>query len=238
MCLVAASLFIAACGGGGSSDSDSSSTTVSASATNGIYFGQGYEQGWGSFRIFALVDGGDLYAISETGVGYSGQLSLKDDSRFTTALNLYGNDNLKFDSASVTGRYTANTSISGDFSRSSGSSGDFTLEYSPESYETPVSLDLISGTWQVFNTTAETSVTFDENGTIFGTDSDGCVFSGTISVPHGNVNMFRVLLRIENCAEVNGRYDGLAMITPETSNTSMLVFVSNPSIGFVFDLER
>jgi len=234
--IFAVSLAISACGGGGSSDSGSSS--VSASAADGIYFGSGNEDGFGGFEILGFVDRGQLYAISDTGVGYTGTLNLQNENDYSTSLTLYDVDYARFDSASMSGNYTPDDSISGTYTRASGPKGSFSIDYLPEVYGRPVSTDLISGTWDVTNATTTTTITFDTNGNITGQNTDGCVYSGSISVPDESVNMFRVSLLIESCGQSNGSYQGLAAIMSSNSNSNIIAFMSNSSTGFALDLSK
>jgi hypothetical protein len=76
ICLFA--LGLTACGGGGSSDtSNTGANVINASAMNGIYVGEGSESGFGTFELIAFIQGGQIRAVADTGVGYSGALTAK-----------------------------------------------------------------------------------------------------------------------------------------------------------------
>lgn len=238
---MAALFTLSACGGGGGGSSSSSEGSASQESSstkemNGIYFGSGYENGFGSFDVVALVDNGRMYAASTTDVGYMGSLTPEGDNKFTSSLTLYDYDNYSFDSASVSGSYANKTSISGGYSRKSGPTGDIELEYLEELYEYPSSLESISGIWTVTNVTNSTTVTFNAKGDITGQDSAGCVFSGSLSTPDTSVNMYRLTLKIESCGDGNGTYQGLAAVLPGETYPSMIAFAGNSKMGYAFEL--
>lgn len=233
---------LTACGGGGGGGGSSSSgdePDVSASQVDGLYLGQGNEAGFGTFTIVALVKDGLLQAISDTGVLYSGSLNLQESRKFSSSLVLYDEyDSMRYGTASMSGNYVGRDSISGDYSASTGATGSVSLSYVPEIYERPASLDLVSGSWRVNNLSTPTTVTFDQNGDIFGTDSNGCVFSGGVTIPDKSRNLYKVNLRIESCGEYNGAYSGLGSLVSESGSEDFIIIAANSNHGFGLDLIR
>lgn len=231
---------LTACGGGGGgSSSGGDDPEVSTSQVDGLYLGQGNEVGLGTFTVVAIVKDGRLQAVSDTGVLYSGSMNLQESSRFSSSLVLYDEyDSMRYGTASMSGSYVGLESISGDYNASTGAAGSVSLSYVPEIYERPASLNLISGSWSVYNLSTPTTVTFDQNGDIFGTDSNGCVFSGGATVPDGNRNLYKVNLRIESCGEYNGSYSGLGSLVSESGSEDFIIIATNSNHGFGLDLIR
>ena len=237
ICLFA--LGLTACGGGGSSDtSNTGANVINASAMNGIYVGEGSESGFGTFELIAFIQGGQIRAVADTGVGYSGALTAKEDGTYQSSLTLYDFDAAAFDTAGVQGNFESASFFDGSYERSSGPSGSFSATYSAAAYEQPASLDMIDGTWAVTNATVSNSITINTNGDFFGTDADGCVYSGEISVPNPNRNLYQADLLIESCGSVNGSYTGLIGAGINSSGDTLLMLVSNSSFGFAFDLSK
>lgn len=240
MLVLAISFFISACGGDGSDSSSSNdSPQIDTRQVNGIYLGQGEEVGFGSYTIVALVNNGQIQAVSDTGVIYGGPVRLQEGDRFSSSLTLYDEfDNRRFGTASLGGNYVSERLLYGDYNSSSGAKGSFDLTYIPEIYERSASLDMISGTWMVNNVSASSSVTFDSNGGIFGTDSDGCVFSGRLVVPDDKRNLYQVSLTIESCGQYNGSYSGLGAMYSVSENDEFVAIATNSNYGFALDLIR
>ena len=61
------------------------------------------------------------------------------------------------------------------------------------------------------NTDLITSITIDEDGDISGSDTEGCLFSGSISRGNKHVNSYPVSMTIDNCSNTlnNGNFTGL-----------------------------
>lgn len=235
-------VFLSACGGGGggdSSDSGSAVSQVNASTMDGIYVGTGTESGFGGFELIAYIQGGDIYAISDTGVGYTGPVTTRSDNSYSMSLKLYDpSDNEAFDQASVSGTYSSQSSFEGSYNRTTGPTGSFSAQYSAEAYEQPASTELISGAWRVDNSIDNASLTINSNGEFFGSDEVGCVFSGSITVPNANRNLYRINFTQENCGSLNGTYNGLAARAVDTSGTHLLALVGNANMGFIYDLVK
>lgn len=232
-------LLVTGCGGGDDDSSGSDSSGIDANGINGIYVGGGNEVGFGNFVIVALVDNGRIQAASDTGVIYNGSVSLQENNRFSSSLVLYDDfDSTRFATASLNGNYVAGRSLTGSYSASTNTTGSVNLDYSPDIYERSASLDLISGSWMVNSVSTSSTVTFEQNGDIFGTDSDGCVFSGSTTVPNTNRNMYKVSLKVENCGEFNGSYSGLGALSSADASNEFVVIATNANYGFAFDLIR
>lgn len=232
------SLTLSGCGGGGGDGRVAAADpeTSNPSVMNGIYWGTGNESNFGAFELIAFVQDGELYAISDTGVGYRGSLSVDNDQKsYQSKLDLYDLDNSKFDAASAEGSFEPKAKFTGRYDRSSGVTGNFEATYSADAYEQSSSLEKVSGVWTEITTSASNSVTINSNGEIYGTDSDGCVYSGNIATPDTSRNLYNVDFQIENCGNVNGGYSGLAATGSDSSGDWLTLLAGNANYGFAFE---
>ena len=105
--------------------------------------------------------------------------------------------------------------------KSEGDEGGFNLGYSA-TYEYPSSIDRVAGIYQFTAASsggAAYSLTLEVNqsGAMFGQDTTGCVYAGTIGIIDGRYNMYRVLMPVQLCGEMSGQYMGLASMQPGMS---------------------
>lgn len=117
--------------------------------------------------------------------------------------------------------------------KSESDAGGFNLDYSA-TYEYPSSIDRVTGMYSytvASSSGAAYSLTMevDDAGNLFGQDTTGCVYSGTISVIDARYNMYNVSMSIDLCGEMDGQYAGLATLQPGSSGelTSMVLAASS-----------
>lgn len=232
---------ITACGGGsGGGDKSSNDVVLEPSAStslDGIYLGDGFEPSVGNLEFMAMVLDSKVYAISSQDIQYKGEIVPNTASDYMLSLTMYSNTDLSaFDLALVEGKYESKNFINGEYDRRFGGSGEFALEYIPELYEQPASLEQVSGTWTDANTSRPPSVTINSNGEVFGTDADGCVYSGNVRVPKSDRNLYEIGLKIESCSQYTGDYSGAGFISADATETALIVIVSNSSHSMPFTL--
>ena len=114
--------------------------------------------------------------------------------------------------------------------------GFFGLDYSAE-YERGSSLDQTTGvrTFEMASSGgAIYNVTLDiaPDGLLFGTDTNGCVFSGSLGIIDERYNVYRVVVTMSSCDPVDGEYAGLAYRTDTAAGTSLFLFFANDSYAF------
>lgn len=242
---VALATGLSACGGGGgggSSDSDSSAN-ISASAANGIYVGTGTEydyrvEGSIDYSLVAIVYNEEVHSMSDLGNTYYGVLEYQSETNYQGFLRIYDDFGDFYRSIRVDGQYETKNRLAGQYASPGEYDGSFSMDYVPEAYEAPASIDLIDGAWNVTNSVASASLSIDSSGNFFGSDADGCVFSGKITVPDPAVNVYRVNLSQENCGDIDGSYSGLASLDTTGESPILLTIVSNTNFSFPYLLER
>ena len=234
---------LTACGGGSSDSGGSSAATASVSPVNGIYMGDGFERLTGTNTVFeyslvAIVYEGKVQSLSNSGLTYSSTISAQSSTEYRGLFRAYEAVGDFIETIEVDGSFEQKSNLSGTYTRQDRYEGSFSLDYVPEAYETPANIDLIDGSWNVTNSEASASLTIDSSGQFFGSDADGCVFSGKITVPDPTVNVYQVNLRQENCGDIDGTYNGLASIDTTGQSPILLTIVSNSSFSFPYLLER
>jgi len=55
-----------------------------------------------------------------------------------------------------------------------------------------------------------TSVVIDDEGALLGNDSDGCVYTGKISVINAELNAYHIDINISECGSTGGDYEGVS----------------------------
>ena len=147
------------------------------------------------------------------------------------------------DTINIDGSVAEADALTGDYSGTS-DSGTFVLQYQ-DSYEIASSLDLTSGVW-IFDMASPGGGIYsiawdiDINGAIFGTDTNGCVFSGQMSIIDSSYNAYRVYVDISRCNMMSGEYNGLAFLSAVGAQQLnwMTLGISNDVYAFSTVLQR
>ena len=149
-----------------------------------------------------------------------------------TRARWFGFDGVR--SITLDGIVSEQEGIAGDYSGDD--AGIFGLDYS-DRYELPSALVRVSGVW-AFNSSASAglvyNVTFDidPTGQLFGSDTDGCVYSGEIGIIDRRFNAYSVTLAVSSCQLVDGNYTGLAFRNSVQGLESLWMFVDNGRYAF------
>lgn len=213
-------LMAAACGG---DDGGGSSVPPPAPepdmSPGGIWYGTAQSDFSGTTDVVGLVteagqgiiielDTASMYttSLSVDGAQYSGEL------RGYAAPGYVFPDGSTLATGSMEGDIEERNRLSGSFTLA-GSGGSFDLHYDRDSYEQTASLAIATGTWGYqLSSGYSVSVGINANGQLFGSDSDGCQFNGSISIPDGDYNAYAIQITVSSCPGVNGDYSGLGMI--------------------------
>lgn len=88
--------------------------------------------------------------------------------------------------------------------------GYFDLYSVPSLYRRGISLEDIAGSYDLGNLVSQESgsATILSNGEFTGSDSDGCDYSGTLTVPDEQFNLLQVTFKVTDCGVSNGTYKG------------------------------
>jgi hypothetical protein len=141
-----------------------------------------------------------------------------------TDLGLRWPDNTTVADFTIDGTVAARATITGTYG-GGGDMGTLTLSFDSV-YDRDSSLAALVGQWERLDALQNPTATFsfDAQGAIEGSDADGCIYSGTVTVPDPTVNVYAVALTVASCVasgvNINGRYDGTGVLTDETSGSS------------------
>lgn len=206
-------LFLVGCGGG-----DGSGGLISNTSLDGVWEGTFVEEGV-TYDLQGLIYENRLYAFSGEGdTLLEGRLYSKG-SLLSGTIEIYEIDGWFLDQVSVSGSVNERQKIKGK--TSSGST--FDLTYS-KTFDRSSSLALVAGIWSSTLGYDTTTITIQNDGTLDGSDSDGCYYSGKVSTPNTSKNIYRLNLTISNCGELNGPVAGYATLSDFSAINDSLIF--------------
>jgi hypothetical protein len=220
---------LTACGGGGGDSSESTNTPIIEETPStpaevmpiGLWEGSVVSDGI-TFHTFGLVaPDGEARYISDDGEQDKALLTLSG-SDFSGDIVGYDLTGLLIASGTIAGSYSSSL-ISGTTTVDGIEVSTFSLELSDQSSE-GASFDIIKGNYSSFN--AETSMAIDVDGLLSGSDTNGCQYSGNITIPDSSVNVYKLALTVSSCGDLNSTYTGLA--------TYAELFGDEPQKGLLF----
>jgi hypothetical protein len=225
---VAAGLALTACGGGGSGSSAPTAgpitmpaptggtppVTSTKATTPGVWKGTISSTTTGQGASIVALTGHDGHSMWMTTDGrvFHGQVPLGGDhfdASFTG--HMYEGDHFP----DGTNRGTASMRIdhhstavtSGRYS-GSGDAGTFNMALNPM-WDRSASLTTVAGVYTRSTASGYTmTMTLGANGQLTGSDSKGCVFSGTVSVPDPQHNLYHLDAQVSACGTLDGHYQG------------------------------
>lgn len=224
---------LAACGGGGGG---SSATTTppppppATTTTPGLWQGTftsttagvsgtiiGIITDKGAARFISLESGIQLFGtVPTTGTSISASLTGVAPTGQTGTYAL-------------SGTASAKSSLSGTYSGLD--AGSFSFAYDA-AFTNGASLATIAGTWtQSLASGYTVTITVDPSGAINGSDTTGCTYSGTATVPNATYNYYGLSITLGSCGSYNGTYAGLATIVnnPAGGSNNELIYQANNS---------
>ena len=244
--LTLALLAISACGGG-SSDSGGSVTQPPPAADQdpgGIWFGTVFNSTLGqSWEIIGItLSSGESRYIDSRGTQYISSHTV-DGNTFSgtsfavAALGTTFIDGSTTTTGSTSGTIVERSRVSATYSVGTGEQGTIELFYD-STYERSSSLAKMSGTW---TDPQRNTFTVEANGSIFGQDGFGCVYTGNVSIIDPLYNVYRLTINVTNCADINGTYTGLGTIGDRVAanDDQLFIFqVSNDLWALTSTLEK
>lgn len=215
-------LFLSACGG--SSDPSNTNETVqppppslTVSDIDGIYEGAFAANGQ-SIEIAGLISGdGDAVFLSEVGELLFGKITLDGETVTVDPLRSYFTEGASDDFV-VGGLFNESGILNADFdngqltgtSEFSNTTSEFTLTRNDAETGIGAELSALEGNYVTGDFL--TSLSFDADGIISGSDSDGCVYNGETMVLDTSVNIYTLSIEVSNCDVANGTYTGLGAL--------------------------
>jgi hypothetical protein len=116
-----------------------------------------------------------------------------------------------------------------------GDSGTFALNYQRGNYERWSSLDLIAGTYsgvQIHDDSVDpfgygVKLTISGSGTLTGSDTRGCAYSGQVSIVNADRNYYALRADARNCTAQRGEYTGLVFFDLVGDGLTRLIYLAN-----------
>jgi len=206
------SLLLTACGGGGGSSSERDANL------DGVWVGSFYEEGV-AYDLHALIYENKVYAYSERGdTFYEGRLFSKG-SKVSGTIDIYQLGGGFFDETSISGIIVEQDRITAKVD--SGATLDLIYD---DIFERPSSLNMVSGIWTMTVGSDTTTIVVGSDGVVDGSDSDGCIYSGSIKTPDINRNIYKLNLIVSNCGSFSGPATGYATLSDFTDQNDSFIF--------------
>lgn len=239
---LAAAAILAACGGGGGDGGSSSSPAVNSASAEGQYTGN---TNTNQAVVATVLENGKYYAqysvagnpalIAGVIVGSVSSTNGVLSGGSGTDYNLQG---AGITSATLSGTYTAKTSINGTVSYANGAKVTLAGNYDP-TYDTAPTLAASQGNYAGTSVTALGSdvviLTADASGNITGKGTN-CPFTGAIT-PHAKGNVYDITLNFSassGCAYPSTTATGIGLLSSSNKVIhAMLQTPSNAGILFV-----
>lgn len=223
---MAAVLSVAACSGGGGGDpgpapGNTGGTPVSAKTTPGVWQGTVTSPTTGQSSVVGLTNGsGHSVWMTTDGRVWTGQMPMSG-TQFNATMAGYMYPGSRFPDGSNYGTWSmmahyTNGTWSGQFN-GSGDTTTFSFSMHP-AYDRPASLDVLAGTYTRTTSVGYTmTMSFTQGGQLTGSDSRGCVFNGTVTVPDSNHNLYQIAATVTSCGILDGDYQGHGTLADATA---------------------
>lgn len=226
--LLALTSFVAACSGGGGGSSPSTEQSM-----GGVWVGTASPiGGGGSIDMIGIIsESGELHFLSEIeidigNVTTNGNTFSGNVTAYTTGATELG---------TVSGTFSPKASFSGTGVFGGTPTSNFAFTYD-DSYERASSLALVSGTYSDTDGFYTETYTIGSDGALNGSDTDGCVFNGQVSVIDARYNAYDITITISNCITTT-TLNGLAALGDDTGTNDLLYVSAGNSdsaiVGFV-----
>lgn len=150
--------------------------------------------------------------------------------KFIASLKAYSDGNAQALPVTLDGTVETKDGIWGEYTWDQ-DFGRFNLIYDP-SYERHSLLSKLEGIW-VFNQASSGGLvytitfTIDPDGTVFGSNTLGCVYNGSFQIIDSGFNIYRLSLETSLCGNQDGSYEGLASLLVSQLERSLIFGITN-----------
>lgn len=139
-------------------------------------------------------------------------------------------------SATVTASVVEKTRLSGVFNPSGTQPEAFALAYQPR-YDAPAVLSEYAGTWQAQLGPGVVSWTIGNTGTLSGTRTTGCTYTGQLSTRTEQKAVLNAAVT-ENCTGTVVPLGGVAVFNADKTRIAMLLTTEDERVGVALSLNR
>lgn len=225
--IIALLLPLAACSGGSSSESVNNDA-------GGIWVGTVTDASATTYQTVGIIkENGQMRFISDDGEQTTGAARTNGDT-FTASVTGYAPvgqvflvNGLSEITGTARGTITPQSRLTGtvNYQGTPVSTFDFTYDLA---YERGASCSDLAGTYQSTEGTYTETYVIDNSCQITGGDSDGCTFSGAITIDDSQYNVYNMRLDVGNCGNVGGTFNGFGSLIDDVSiNDTFAVQIEN-----------
>ena len=238
-------LTLAGCGGGGSDAAwpapDPIPTPVpvpTAAALQGIWQSM---EGASSTSSAVVLPDGKLWAITTHGgvtrlLKASLSVQTAGFSGTGKSYTLGGNAATNGVSATATANVVEKTRLAGAFTVTGGQAEAFSLAYQTR-YDTPTVVSDYAGAWQATLGPGVVNWTIGSTGTISGTRTTGCTYSGQLTLRAEQKAVLNAAIA-ETCAGAVVQLDGVAVFNADKTRITLLMTTADESTAVAVNLGR
>lgn len=141
------------------------------------------------------------------------------------------------DSGTINETVAEQDTLTGSF-QSQLTTGTISLTFN-QIYNRDSAFSYVEGNWSGTSGSYSINLTIDASGGISGSDSDGCIATGVVSILDPDHDLYGVDDDYAQCGVYNGSYSGFAGLTDNnTENDTLSAAVSNDSYIFLYSLTR
>jgi len=150
--------------------------------------------------------------------------------KLTASLKEYSDGNVQLSSVELDGTVATKDGAWGSYTWGQ-DFGRIVLNYL-STYEESSELSKLEGIW-TFSQASSSGQTFtytltiDQDGMVFGSNTAGCVFNGKFIIIDSQYNVYRLLLETSLCGDLDGSYKGLATLDEPLIQRSLMFGVTS-----------
>ena len=185
------------------------STQPAAGLYRGNFYSNALDQvipGW-----IAVAPNGEFAAISFEAMAGVGSWSTNGNNFSGSGTAVSADPGFTFSSSlSFSGQFSQDYLLIGNYSVLGGDYGTFEFYALPTLYRRGFALSAVTGSWNARNLVSGGggTVNISATGSLSGSDSLGCGYSGQLTVPDEQFNLFRIEVTVSSCGVSNGVYEG------------------------------
>lgn len=223
---------LTACGGGGGSD-----YVPPGEYTQGIWRGTVTLDGMNLGLVVGMIDDQGnanliLYAGDSQLSGTISSIGSEVNKSFSNlSLFAIGGD-LSDVYGAVSGTVLAGSSLAATFSSAGGRMLELDLRFD-SLYLRQASLSAIAGDWRYGESGYTIDWQIDASGALSGTDTNGCSYSGQVSVPNASHNLYKMRYEISACTINPVNVSGLAILDDTATTNDTLLSAGTGVVGLL-----
>lgn len=232
--LISFATLLVACGGGGGSDSQ---YVPPGALTQGIWRGTATLDGQDLGLLVGMIDDQGnanliLYSGNSQLRGRISSIGSEIDNSFSYLSSFGPFGDLDGVYSFVSGTVSAGSTLTATLS--TGGSGALSLDLHYDVlYTRSASLPTIAGNWRYSLSGYTIDWQIAASGTLTGTDTNGCIYAGQVSVPNVSHNLYQMRYQITGCYAYTVNVSGLAILDDTLAGNDTLLSAGTGAVGLL-----